>query len=127
MASQLSENDVLIILGLGFFLMWNAKKKATAAASVKTASYPGQTPTTIPAAQQAAGANVITALGGAFAQMIGTGGAVASANIVTNGLSIPSPLSSNAGYISNVDTTSDGAVLNPSGNVSPGDYLDSMN
>ena len=127
MASQLSENDVLIILGIGFFLMWNSKKKAAAAAAAKATTYPGQTPTTIAAAQQGAGANVINALGGALAQMIGTGGAVASANIVTTGLAVPSPLGLNAGYISNVDTTSDGAVLNPSGNISPGDYLDSMN
>ena len=129
MASSLSENDVLIILGLGFFLMWNANKKKNATVVQKQATYPGQVPINqvVPAAQAQATATVWNAIGNGLAQVLGTSANVASVGIANTALQIPTPSGGYSGGINDVSSATDGAVLNPSGNLSPQDYLDSLN
>ena len=126
-ASNLSENDVLIILGIGAFVMWNMRKKSATPVAVK--SYPGQQlpiNQIVPAAQANATANVWGAIGQGLSQLIGTSAQVAAVGIANTALQVPTPNGSDGGTIGSVDSSSDGAVLNPSGNLSAQDYVDNL-
>ena len=118
-ASNLSENDVLIILGIGAFILLTRKKTAT----VKVASATGSQPS----AQASAANSIFSSLGSALSGVIGTAGAVAAANIVTNGLGVPSPGGNSTQALTDLSSSTDGAVLNPPGMMSATDYVDSEN
>ena len=121
-ASNLSENDVLIILGIGAFILLTRKKTAT----VKVASATGKS-SAQPSAQASAANSIFSSLGSALSGVIGTAGAVAAANIVTNGLGVPSPGGNSTQALTDLSSSTDGAVLNPPGMVSATDYADSEN
>ena len=124
-ASQLSENDVLIILGVGALLLWNMRKKPVLQPS-SVATYPGQVPLAqvVPTAQANATASVWGAIGQGLSQLIGTSAQVAAVGIAQTAIPVPTPNGVYGGTLTDLSTTTDGAVLNPGGNISPTDYLD---